>query len=291
MKKPIRKRLTENELILKRLRLSEYPQPDIILLKKPVLFCHGYGAIGHFLKPSLLHDPCMLAREHGVIAFAPNVAPYGRIETRAEGWVKILRKLKEQYGFTSFNVVAHSMGGLDMRYAISKLGADELVDSLTTISSPHRGTFLAELVLKTPESIRDKVSDIIDWFGNRIYPDMSSDTRGSVEQLTRSYVQEVFNPDVKDVESVKYFSYSAASGKGTDFPLNPIYYFQNSQIYEKEGINDSYISVESAKWGEYMGMTSISHLEQINVSVPKSRQLVYEEFWTSVLRNLSDRGF
>ena len=291
MKKPISKRLTENELILKRLRLSEYPQPEIILLQKPVLFCHGYGAIGHFLKPSLLHDPCMLSRQHGVVAFAPNVAPYARIETRAEGWVKILKNLKNRYGFTSFNVVAHSMGGLDMRYAISKLGADELVETLTTVSTPHRGTYLAELVLKTPESIKGRVSDIIDWFGNRIYPDMSSDTRGSVEQLTRAYVQEIFNPETPDAENVSYFSYAAGSGKGTDFPLNPIYYFQNAQIYEKEGVNDSYISVESAKWGEYLGMTSISHLEQINVSVPKSRQEVYKQFWTSVLKNLSDRGY
>ncbi len=287
----IKKRLTENELVLKKLRLAEYPQPEIIQLKYPVLFCHGYGAVGSFLKPSLLHDPCMYARKLGVVSFAPNVAPYAKIETRAEGWIKIIKELKATYGFEKFNVVAHSMGGLDMRYALSNLDAADDVVSLTTVCTPHRGTYLAELVLKTPESIRDKVSDLVDWFGNKVYPDMNSDTKGSVEQLTRDYVRDIFNPKTPDVNEISYFSYSSAAGKGTDYPINPIYYFQNSQIYDKEGINDSYVSVESSKWGEYMGMTSISHLEQINVSVPKSRQAIYDKFWESVLKNLQNRSF
>src|SRR5204862_5513379 len=43
------------------------------------------------------------------------------------------------------NVIAHSMGGLDARYAIARLGAADKIASLVTIGTPHHGTPLAEL--------------------------------------------------------------------------------------------------------------------------------------------------
>ena len=61
--------------LIKRLQLKEFTQPDIIQTKYPMFLCHGFGALGSLMKPSPLHDPAMLMREHGVIAFAPNVVP------------------------------------------------------------------------------------------------------------------------------------------------------------------------------------------------------------------------
>src|SRR5207249_8887306 len=46
--------------------------------------------------------------------------------------------------FRSVNIVAHSMGGLDARYAISQLGLGGRVASLITIGTPHLGTPLAD---------------------------------------------------------------------------------------------------------------------------------------------------
>ena len=42
------------------------------------------------------------------------------------------------------NLVAHSMGGLDARYLITHLNMAEQVRSLTTVSTPHRGTYLVD---------------------------------------------------------------------------------------------------------------------------------------------------
>src|SRR6185436_14907353 len=49
------------------------------------------------------------------------------------------------------NIIAHSMGGVDARYAISKLGLDSRVASLTTIGTPHRGTPLADAAARLGE--------------------------------------------------------------------------------------------------------------------------------------------
>ena len=58
--------------ILKRFQLEVFTQPPILKTKYPVFLCHGFGAIGSLVKPSPLHDPCMLMREHGITAFAPS---------------------------------------------------------------------------------------------------------------------------------------------------------------------------------------------------------------------------
>lgn len=277
--------------LLKRLELKEFTQPEIIQVKYPLFLCHGFGAIGSLVKPSPLHDPCMLMREHGVIAFAPNVVPYASIETRAKNWVRLINKICDEHGFEKVNVVAHSMGGLDMRFALTHLDIADKVASLTTVATPHHGTFLADLILKTPEIITEKLSDIVDWFGNSVYPREKSEVLSSVEQLCRNYVQEEFNPNTPNLKHFPYFSYSAAVGKGTDYSINPVFMFQNTQIYGKEDINDSFVSAKSAQWGEHLGTIPLSHMNQINVQVSKENKPKYRDFWIDVVKRLRDKGF
>ncbi|TVQ66848.1 MAG: hypothetical protein EA360_05025 [Balneolaceae bacterium] len=275
---------------LKKLELSQFPQPEIVQLNYPVLLCHGYGGFSMLISPSPIHKACMRLREHGVAAFAPNIVPYATIDIRAEQWVEIIWTLMKQYSFEKINVVAHSMAGLDMRYAINHLDLVEKVASLTTIATPHRGTSLAELVLTAPEAIREKLGDLADWFGESIYPHQKSDAVAAVEQLTREYVTKVFNPENPDIGKIPYFSYSAAVGKGTPHPLNPIYRLQNQLIYQQEGPNDAFVTAESAVWGTHLDTLPISHLEQIDIQVSRERRPLVNEFWLSLILNLKKEG-
>lgn len=273
--------------LLKRFELKEFPQPELLRLKYPVFLCHGYGAIGSVIKKGPLHDPCMLIRNHGVAAIAPNIVPYATIETRAENWVHLIRKFCSEYKCKRVNVVAHSMGGLDMRYALSQLGAADHVESLTTIATPHHGSPLANLILKSPELVTEKLSVMFDWFGDNIYPKIKSDALGSLEQLTDEYTTQVFNPDNPDLAEVSYYSYSAAVGKGTKYSVNPVLKFQNIQIFDKEGINDTFVSVESAKWAEHIETVPLSHISQMHLQMNKESQKIYEGFWMNLLKHLA----
>ncbi|MCG8373564.1 MAG: alpha/beta hydrolase [Balneolales bacterium] len=277
--------------LLKRLKLVEFPQPEIYHTKYPLFLCHGFGAIGSLVKPSPLHDPCMLMRKHGIVSFAPNVVPYAPIQVRANSWVRLINAVCDTYGFEKVNVVAHSMGGLDMRHALTNLGIHNRVASLTTLATPHRGTFLADMILKTPEIITEKLSDIVDWFGNSVYPREKSEVLNSVEQLTRRGIQEDFNPVTADLDGFPYFSYSAAVGKGTNFSINPVFLFQNNQIYAQEDVNDSFVSVKSSMWGEHLGTVALSHMNQINVQVTKEFKPKYRDFWLGVVKKLCALGF
>ena len=275
---------------LKKFELNEFPEPEIVDLDHPVLLCHGYGAIASLVKPSPLYDVAMLLRSHSVKAYAPNIVPYATIETRAKGWERVIKKITDTSPTGKVNVVAHSMGGLDIRYALSKLDIASDVASLTTVSTPHRGTSLAELTLKTPEAIRDKLADFLDWMGDRIYPQTKSDAVGSAAQLTRPYVTEVFNPEITDVDDIPYYSYSSAVGKGTNDPIRVIARYQNKHIFEQEGPNDGMVSVASAKWGEHIKTYSLSHLEQMDMRVKDEREPLYRAFWLDVVKMLERKG-
>ena len=280
----------DTEKWLRKLELQEFPEPEHFDLTHPVLLCHGYGAIASLVKPSPLYDVALLMRTHNVPAFAPNIVPYAKIQVRAESWVRLMDELLEKTGFQKLNVIAHSMGGLDMRFALSQLDAAEKVESLTTISTPHRGTSLAELSLKAPDTVKEKLADLLDWMGDQAYPKGQSDSVGSAEQLTRDYITQVFNPEVPDVDEIPYYSYSSAVGKGTNEPITVMSRFQNNFIYKEEGLNDGMVSVESAKWGEHCGTGRISHLEQMNFRVKDERKPLYERFWLDVLGMLQEKG-
>lgn len=268
--------------------IKPYPQPDIIQVDLPILMCHGYaGGVSALISHAPLHEPCMLFRSRGAKAFAPNIVPYASIETRSEEWMNRIHALQQQYGFEKFHVIAHSMGGLDMRYAIAKMDAASSVATLTTIASPHQGTTMAELVLKTPGPLRGPMKQFFDWMGAQMYAEAKSDSLAAVEQLTRAYVQEEFNPNVPDHPDVAYYSYSAATGKGTSEPLNPIFGIQNGMIYDQEGPNDGFVSVESAKWGRHHGTMPIGHIEQTMIQVAGGRKKIVDQVWIDVLQDIS----
>ncbi|MEL7833917.1 esterase/lipase family protein [Fodinibius sp. Rm-B-1B1-1] len=275
---------------LKRFELNEFPEPEIIHLKYPVLLCHGYGAITSLVKPSPLYDIALLLRSHNVLAFAPNIVPYAKIETRAQSWVRRIEELVDNLPYQKVNIIAHSMGGLDMRYALSKLDIAQHVASLTTISTPHHGTSLAELTLKTPDAIREKLGDFLDWMGDRIYPHTKSDSVGSAAQLTRKYINEEFNPATPNIDDIPYYSYSSAVGKGTNQPIRVIARYQNKHIYDLEGPNDGMVSVKSAKWGEHIETSNLSHLEQMNLRLKDDREILFQTFWLNVIKMLEAKG-
>ena len=63
------------------------------------------------------------------------------------------------------NIIAHSKGGLDARYMISKLNMGEYVASLTMISSPHRRCKFVYIACKIP----DNIDKFIAKFFNKYY--------------------------------------------------------------------------------------------------------------------------
>nr|XP_001395151.2 triacylglycerol lipase [Aspergillus niger CBS 513.88] len=189
----------------------------------------------------------------GVRVITATVPPSASIETRAE---ELARDIAIGAPGEHVNIIAHSMGGLDSRYMITHLKPNDFkVKSLTTIATPHRGSAVADYVLK-------QIGD--DRLAQLYYAlDRLKVETGAFAQLTRDYMTNTFNPATPDIEDVRYFSYGAA--------MQPSFWsafrLSHRLLEQTEGYNDGLVSVASSKWGGYKGtLEGVSHLDLINWS-------------------------
>ena len=283
---------TLRENALRRLvGLEPFPQPPLIRTRYPVVLMHGFGLLAGLRKQGHLHDEAMCMREHGVVAYAPNVAPYNTVPTRAAMWQERLEYILRETGAERLNLVAQSMGGLDARYLISRLGLHEVVASLVTVATPHRGTTVAEIMLNQPERVRQWAVDFTNWMGTIVLEDAEADALQALHELTPAYLAETFNPTVPDHPAVRYWSYAAQAGKGTQTPIHPFLRLGNTWIYEKEGCNDGLVSVESARWGAFLGTLEADHAQQVGLQGFPAGKFDSKQFYCSVAEMLAREGF
>jgi len=173
------------------------------------------------------------------------------------------------------------MGGLDARYYISKMGGDAHVASLTTLSTPHRGSAWADYWIDSDNKIL-KLDNL-----EKVLPFFAMD---AARNLTRKYMTEVFNKEVKNVEGVKYYSYGGTTrGRHPEksWRSNLALWVPSYIVNEAEGENDGLVSIESAKWGEYLGTLDMDHADMINWGRTHDARGVFR----TVLNQLRDRGF
>ena len=225
---------------------------------------------------------------NGASVITASVPPSASIEERA---AKLSQNIEVKAHGESVNVIAHSMGGLDARYMISRLKPLNVnVLSLTTIASPHRGSAFADFMFDQigPERL-PKIY--------RALKALQIET-GAFSQLTREYMCKEFNPKTPDREGVKYFSYGAIFEP-------PIWsaFRQSHRVIEKvEGANDGLVSVASSQWGTYKGtLSNVSHLDLINWTnrlkraigemVGKKRDFNAIAFYLDIADMLAREGF
>lgn len=270
--------------------LTAFPQPDLVLTRYPVVLMHGFGALASIRRGGHLHEEAMHLRSHGVLAFAPNVAPYNTVDVRSAKWKKHLQDILAMTGAERLNLVAHSMGGLDARYLISCLGMAPYIESLVTISTPHHGTAIASFMLEQPQRLQEMTAAAANWMGTRSLPDSETDFMKAVEEFTPDLVNDKLNPTVPDHPSVRYWSYAGHAGKGTNVVMNPFLRILNGILYEREGVNDGFVSVESAKWGTFLGMADADHAAQVGIQLVPGSRFNSHEFYTDVVRMLASEG-
>src|SRR5205823_12773216 len=96
-------------------------------------------------------------------------------------------------------LIGHSLGGLDARYMISKLGMAERVKALLTVCTPHRGSPYADWsILHLGKRLG----------GLRLMNLLGLDVQ-AISDLTTERCRQ-FNEEVPDVPGVRYFSIGAA---------------------------------------------------------------------------------
>ena len=270
--------------------MEPFPQPPLIPLRYPLVLMHGFGMMASFRRGGHLHDEALSLRLHGVRAYAPNVAPYSTVTIRAPMWKERIERVLEETGAEKVSLVAHSMGGLDARHLIANEGMHEVVASLTTISTPHHGSSVADFVLGQPERLRAWAAELVNWVAVSAMTGSTSDVLQALSELTPAFLCETFNPAVPDHPSVEYWSYAGEAGKGTDIPINPLLRLLNGLLHTREGVNDGFVSTKSARWGTFLGVIGADHAQQVGLGFPGA-PFDSNAFYRGLARRLAEAGF
>lgn len=205
-----------------------------------------------------------------------------------------IREIIEQTGCEKVNIIAHSKGGLDSRYAISACGMAPYVASLTTINTPHQGCIFADYLLdKIPEKVQKSVARKYN-AALRKFGDFNPDFLSAVRDLTASACDQLNQklPNHPDVyyQSVGSQMNCASSGR---FPLNMAY----PLVKHFDGANDGLVSVESARFGEHFTLLTtpkgrgISHGDMIDLNRENILGFDVREFYVHLVCDLKEKGF
>lgn len=246
--------------------------------KIAVVLAHGLdGNVDSF-------DPSIVAaiESLGHVVKRTEVPGIESVAVRAAALGPQIDALMTATGATKVHVIAHSMGGLDTRYLISKLGYASKVASLTTISTPHRGSPLADVALGLTESSLLSQSEAFDAILELVG---GTDSAALNRALVDLSVQQAatFNATVTDAPGVKYFSYAGFSTFGQISNDNatmcgalepgetqtllilpqPIVANGTDRIP-----NDAVVSIPSATWGSFQGCIAADHLSEITAATP-----------------------
>ena len=232
------------------------PEPLRYRTMLPVILHHGFLGHGDIqigpIKWSYFPGIDRAITQLGHPLIVTNVHPTSSIENRASQLKEMIVKRMAAIGRSEGKAIlmAHSMGGLDARYAVSKLGMDRYVAAVVTISAPHRGTCFADWVI---ENLGRRLGGI------QLVNFLKLDWQAVMDLTTERCA--AFNQTVPDATGVRYFSVSACR-PWTMIP--PFALHSHHVVQAAEGDNDGLVSVKSSTWGEHLGVWKADHWHTIN---------------------------
>ncbi len=262
----------------------------------PIVLHHGFNASpdnewGFYkVKEALEAD--------GHVVYVSWVRPFGSVADRTTDLAEIVYDaLVDQWHpwddpaplDLKVNIIAHSMGGLDSRELISVLGYGDAVASLTTISTPHHGSAVADFALSVLPDHADKALNALGKAFATTFTraDLAadSDVRAALTSLAESSAAD-FNATHPDDPRVFYQSWAGISSVGgitipgmydacggtapsasadkMNAQLVPMAAFVSHFADRGELLaNDGMATVESAKWGTFRGCIPADHLDEV----------------------------
>lgn len=215
------------------------------------------------------------------------------VEASAAELTERIKALVTQLNCEKVNIIAHSKGGLDCRYAISKSGAAPYVASLTTISTPHKGCLFADYLLtKISPKVKNSTAAAYNATLRRLgekNPDFLSAVSDLTAERCIQFDRELQIPEGVFCQSVGSIMPTARDGQ---FPLNFSYHL----VKHFDGPNDGMVSINSFNFGEKLimltppGTRGISHGDMIDLNRTNIDGFDVREFYVNLVSDLKNKG-
>ena len=258
------------------------------MLKYPVLLVHGIAAHdrkGYIKFWGRIPDKI---REKGVKVFFGDTDSFGNFESNAEILKTSIDRILHETKSPKVNIIAHSKGGLDSRYLIRKYDYGDKTASLVTMSTPHHGSEIADLVYKQKIVHSDIAKKALEIFG-KLYGDVNPDLYSVNYQLTTKNMKE-FNENIIMDERVYFQSnYSVMENSLDDL----MFFYSHLYLKNVIGDNDGVVSEHSARWGGNVVKIEggISHAEILDYKLKNISGVYIPDIYFRIINDLSDRGF
>ena len=271
---------------------SERADLQVCKTKYPILLVHGvfFRDFKHFNYWGRIPKALKV---NGATIYYGDHQSAASIKDSAKELAQRIKEIIDKYGCEKVNIIAHSKGGLDCRYAMANFDIAPYVASLTTINTPHRGCLFADhLLTKIPPEFQDEIAQKYNKVMRKL-GDPNPDFLAAVNDLTASHCsrldEELGTPDGVYCQSVGSIVKTAFGGK---FPLNFSYHF----VKTFDGENDGLVSEASFPWGEdYQLLTptekrGISHGDMIDLNRENFDGFDVREFYVELVNKLKEKG-
>ncbi len=279
----------------------EVPKEKINLKRRHLKLCATKYPI------LLVHGVCFRDQKHlnywgripnelfinGARVFYGNQQSAIAVKDSAEELNTRVREICKSFGCEKLNIIAHSKGGLDCRYAIENLGMGEFVASLTTVSTPHKGCEYADYLLnKISEKTKNRIANSYNSTLKKL-GDHKPDFLAAMQDLTASACAE-FN------EKTPTPDYIFTQSVGSLLPKNAVFgdpFALTSRFISKsDGTNDGLVGEDSFPWGEKFTLISsrknygVSHLDITDLYKQNIEGFDVREFYVDLVHDLKKRG-
>ncbi len=268
------------------------------LTKYPIIFVHG-AALRDWERFNYWGRIPNVLASRGCRFYYGQQDGWASIENNADTLNARITEILRESGADKVNIIAHSKGGIESRYLISSLGMADVVASLTTVSTPHRGVKTMDLLLKFPSFW----FRIVSFFANRWFRwlgDRNPDFHSLCRQLSATYM-DTFNQHNPDVDGIYYQSYAGAMRNSfSDMLLLWPHFF----IKIIEGENDGLVPTSSAQWGNFKGFLrgatsrGVSHADEVDIRRRRLSKRMREgyvsdicDIYVSIVEELKQLGY
>ncbi|MBI1946452.1 MAG: alpha/beta fold hydrolase [Deltaproteobacteria bacterium] len=269
----------------------------------PVILVHGFsgwhelGVIGAYfngVRKALADD--------GIAVYDPPLPPYGDVLQRAPVLARAIDAVLRRTGAAKVHLVAHSQGGIDARYVVDVLGYGDRVATIVTISTPHRGTVLADVAARVPGALLDPIFTLV---GHQITAGAGGslgepDIRGSLRTLSVAGASALDARMTGDAR-VRGFSIAGVTAEDADgacvggaWPA-PTQHVAAGSVWplwaviqlasEGPGTNDGMVPTASMRWATFLGCVPADHIDEIGLT--RSPALDHLAFYRRIVTGLA----
>jgi triacylglycerol lipase len=221
----------------------------MINLKYPLVLVHGAGFRDKTLGINYWgRIPACLKNEGLEVRYGKTDA-WGTVKSNGEILQHTILDILAETGAKKVNIIAHSKGGLEARYAACSTGMESKIASITTMATPHRGAKVMNVALKFPDWLYRFVSLCVDIWSESL-GDWDPDFYQGSRELAEKWCS-AFNKNNPDRPEIYYQSFATQL---RFFFGDLLYLLSWILVRIFDGPNDGLCPAESAKWGNYRGL-------------------------------------